>query len=198
MMFERFTNEARRVLVDAQHHARRLGHNYLGCEHLLLAVATSESDAGSVLRSLGATPQAVEGSAQRRLGTPTGVLDGEALAAIGIDLEKVQQRIEAAFGPNALNRRRRPALQRHGWWRRRHSCHPASPQPLRFTPRAKKSLELSLREALTRGDDHVGIEHLTLALASMKDGIAPRILADLGVPTAQVRAGIIDRYRRAS
>jgi ATP-dependent Clp protease ATP-binding subunit ClpA len=197
MMLERFTNEARRVLVDAQHHARRLGHNYVGCEHLLLAVACSDSDAGTVLRSLGASPQAVEGSARRRLGGASGVLDGEALAAIGIDLEHVQQRIEAAFGPNALDRRR-PALRRRGLWRRRRSCHPASPQGLRFTPRAKKSLELSFHEALTRGDDHVGIEHLTLALASMKDGLAPRILADLGVPPAQVRADIIDRYRRAS
>jgi ATP-dependent Clp protease ATP-binding subunit ClpA len=195
-MLERFTNEARHVLVDAQRHARRLGHNYLGCEHLLLAVAISESEAGTVLRSLGAMPEAVEASALRRLGTPAGVIDPDALAAIGIDLENVRQRIEAVFGPNALNRSPRRAAPRRRGWRRRRSCGPDSPLP--FTPRAKRSLELSLREALARGDGHIGVEHLTLALSAMKDGLAPRILADLGVPSEQVRADVLDRYRRAS
>lgn len=197
-MFERFTNQARQVLVEAQLHARRLGHNYLGCEHLLLAVASSDSGAGEVLRSLGATPQAVEESAQRGLGAPTSVIDREALAAIGIDLETVQQRIEAAFGPNALNRRRPSAPRRRGWRRRRPSCDLQNAHRLVLTPRAKKSLELSLREALDRGDGHIGIEHLTLALATMKDGLASWIFADLGVSPGQVRADVIDRYRQAS
>lgn len=194
-MFERFTNEGRHLLVDAQRHAHRLGHNYLGCEHLLLALASSQSDAGAVLRSLGAMLEAVEASALHRLGTPAGVIDRDALAAIGIDFEKVQQRVEAVFGPNALNRRPRPTPPRRGW-RRRRSCGPKS--SLRFTPRAKKSLELSLDEALARGDGHIGVEHLTLALTSMRDGLAPRILADLGLPSEQVRAAVIDRYRRAN
>ena len=38
-MLERFTDSARHLLVQAQHEARRLGHNYIGCEHLLLAAA---------------------------------------------------------------------------------------------------------------------------------------------------------------
>ena len=40
-MFERFTDTARHVVVQAQHDARRLGHNYIGCEHLLLAAAAA-------------------------------------------------------------------------------------------------------------------------------------------------------------
>lgn len=146
---ERFTNEARQVLVDAQRNARRLGHNYLGCEHLLIALARSESDAGAVLRSLGATPEAVEASALRRLGPLAGVIDRDAPAAIGIDLENVQERIEAAFGPGALNRSRRPGPRRRGWRRGRRSYRMDS--SLRFTPRVKKSLALSLREAQARG-----------------------------------------------
>jgi ATP-dependent Clp protease ATP-binding subunit ClpA len=38
MMFERFTPDARTVVVHAQEHARRLGHRYIGCEHLLLGI----------------------------------------------------------------------------------------------------------------------------------------------------------------
>ena len=39
-MFERFTADGREIVVAAQKHARRLGHNYIGCEHLLLSAAS--------------------------------------------------------------------------------------------------------------------------------------------------------------
>jgi ATP-dependent Clp protease ATP-binding subunit ClpA len=113
MMFERFTDGARHVVVQAQHVARRLGHNYIGCEHLLLALAEDTGPAGAVLRDQGVTPQAVEAQIVRIIGrgtTGTGPadplhgLDQEALAAIGIDLDVVRARLEAAFGPDALDR----------------------------------------------------------------------------------------------
>jgi ATP-dependent Clp protease ATP-binding subunit ClpA len=50
MMFERLTDTARHVVVQAQHDARRLGHNYIGCEHLLLAAAAAAEPAGAILR----------------------------------------------------------------------------------------------------------------------------------------------------
>ena len=49
-MFERFTGTARHVVVQAQADARRLGHNYIGCEHLLLAAAAAGEPASTVLR----------------------------------------------------------------------------------------------------------------------------------------------------
>jgi ATP-dependent Clp protease ATP-binding subunit ClpA len=60
MMFERFTVEARTVVVHAQEHARRLGHRYVGCEHLLLAAASTDQPASAVLREQGITPERVE------------------------------------------------------------------------------------------------------------------------------------------
>ena len=39
-MFERFTDNARQVVVQAQSEARQFGHGFIGCEHLLLAVVT--------------------------------------------------------------------------------------------------------------------------------------------------------------
>ena len=59
-MFERFTADARTVVVHAQQHARRLGHRYIGCEHLLLALVAIDAPAGSVLREHGLTPARVE------------------------------------------------------------------------------------------------------------------------------------------
>ena len=57
-MFERFTDDARHMVVRAQQDARRLGHNYIGCEHLLLAVAAADEPAGAVLRTKTSRPNA--------------------------------------------------------------------------------------------------------------------------------------------
>ena len=67
-MFERFTDGARQVVVRAQEDARRLGHNYIGCEHLLLAASEAGEPAGVVLRDQGVTPERVEAEILRTIG----------------------------------------------------------------------------------------------------------------------------------
>ena len=158
---------------------------------------------------------------------PTGGLDREALASVGIDLDVVRARIEAVFGPDALTRplpavgpRRRPAwgkgplaglTRRRRRRARRSGPLPAGPPdnaPLLpgpapgghvpFTPRAKKSLELSLREAQALQDNYIGVQHLALALLVPQDGTVPVILSALGAPAAPLRAAILARYRKAS
>jgi hypothetical protein len=110
-MFERFAQDARNAVVDAQKHARRLGHSYIGGEHILLAVVSESSPASAILSAHGITPEYVEAEIIRRVGPGTGAgadlfgsLDRDALAAIGIDLDTVRARIEASFGPQALAR----------------------------------------------------------------------------------------------
>jgi Clp amino terminal domain, pathogenicity island component len=108
-MLERFTPDARAILVQAQYHARRLGHNFIGGEHILLSVVSADQPASAVLRAHGVTPEYVEAELIRwngpgRAGAPSGGLDREALASIGIDLDAVQARIEATFGPHAMAR----------------------------------------------------------------------------------------------
>jgi len=232
-MFERFTGTARHVVAQAQADARRLGHNYIGCEHLLLAVAATSEPASAVLRDQGVTPERVEAEILRTTGRgqgagPLGGLDRQALASIGIDVDAVRARIEAAFGPDALTRAlpaacrsRRPAWgkgplaeltrRRRRRRARRDAPLPAGPPRQRpasagpapgghipFTPRAKKSLELSLREAKALHDNYIGVQHLTLALLALKDGTVPVILSALGAPAAPLRAAILARYRKAS
>src|SRR5215470_14580657 len=228
MMFERFTGTARHVVVQAQEDARRLGHNYIGCEHLLLAAAATGEPASAVLRDQGVTPERVEAEILRTIGRgqtadPLGGLDRQALAFLGIDLDVVRARIEAAFGPDALTgalpaacRSRRPAwgkgplaelTRRRRRRRAPRSAGPRGDAPLLpgaprghipFTPRAKKSLELSLREAKALHDYYIGVQHLTLALLDLQDGMVPVILTALGAPAASLRAAILARYRKAS
>lgn len=135
MMFERFTLDARTVVIHAQEHARRLGHRYVGCEHLLLAVASAGQPASAVLREQGITPEHVEEEIVRRVGLGGGAglfsdLDRDALSAIGIDLDAVRARIEASFGTRIPH----PGRQRHARWAapvpvEPPSRHPAGPDP---------------------------------------------------------------------
>ena len=67
-MFERFTGEARAAVAQAQEHARRLGHRYIGCEHLLLAAASTAEPASAALREHGVTPERVETEIVRLVG----------------------------------------------------------------------------------------------------------------------------------
>ena len=232
-MFERFTGTARNVVVQAQTDARRLGHNYIGCEHLLLASAAAAEPAGAVLRDHGVTPERIEAAILRTVGRgqtadPLGGIDRQALASIGIDVDVVRARIEATFGPDALTRAVPAACRsRRPVWgkgplaeltRRRHRRradrnaplpagpfrqHPAFAGPvpgghIPFTPRAKKTLELSLREAEALHDTCIGVQHLALALLAPKDGTVPVIVSSLGVPATSLRAAILARYRKAS
>jgi ATP-dependent Clp protease ATP-binding subunit ClpA len=172
-MFERFTREARQSVEQARLEARALGHQCVGTEHLLIGVAAGSGRAAGVLADHGATPDAVRAA----VAAP---LDADALASLGIDLEEIRRRVEAEFGPGALERGRR----RH---RRRH---------VEFTPDAKKALELSLREALAAGDNHIGPEHVLLGLLRDEKVEAVAVLRRTGAPVAAVRDALKPAKRR--
>ena len=108
-MPKQFTGDARQVVVCASEQARRLGHGFIGGEHLLYGLASGDGEVGAVLRERGVTPERVEAEFVRLIGpenTASGslfdTLDRDALTTIGIDLDTVRERIEAAFGPAAL------------------------------------------------------------------------------------------------
>ncbi len=112
-MFERFTEQARQVVVLAQEEARTLRHDYIGTEHLLLGLLREENG-----------------------------LAARACASLNIDVERVRAQVVGIVGPRD---------------------EVASGQ-LPFTPRAKKVLELALREALSLGHNYIGTEHVLLGL----------------------------------
>jgi ATP-dependent Clp protease ATP-binding subunit ClpA len=188
-MFERFTQPAREAVARAQEEARGLGHRYIGCEHLLVALAGAPNGdaAASAMRRAGLSADALRDAVADEL-PPPGALDARALAAIGIDLDEVRRRVEEAFGPGALERRR--------------PCHPGrrpeQPGALPFTPRSKKALELALRGAVARGDDHIGSEHVLIGVleAMAPDGPAACALARLGVPPRRL-SQLLDPERSA-
>jgi ATP-dependent Clp protease ATP-binding subunit ClpA len=138
-MFERFTNQSRRVVVLAQEEARKLDHNYIGTEHILL---------GLLHEGKGAAAQA--------------------LTSMGVTLEAGRSQVELIIG--------------------RGQSEPSGHIP--FTARAKKSLELSLREALQLSHNYIGTGHLLLGLMRQGDNMAVRILGNLHVDLADLRTRV--------
>jgi ATP-dependent Clp protease ATP-binding subunit ClpC len=140
-MFERFTDRARRVVVLAQDEARGLNHNWIGTEHLLLAVIREGQGVGA-----------------------------KALEAMQISLDAARQQVESIIG-----RGQEPVGDGH----------------IAFTPRAKKVLELSLREALQIGHNYIGTEHILLGLIREGDGVAAQVLVNLGSDLNRARQQVI-------
>ena len=211
-MFERFTAPARQVVVGAQDQARRLDHRAVTTPHLLLGLL--ESDAGELLRAHGVTAQAVRDDLAKLVDQHPRAADDDAavLAALGIDMARIRAAVEANFGPGALDRPivAPPQESRRllGRWRvlrggrqprqgelesMRASGAPRGHIP--FTPAAKKALELSLRESLRLGDNHIGAEHVTLGLLRASDGVAAVVLDRLGVDAAAVRRDAEERLQ---
>jgi ATP-dependent Clp protease ATP-binding subunit ClpA len=189
-MFERFTDPARQVVIAAQTESRQLGHRHVGTEHLLLGLLHDPTSiAGLVLIDVGVTAATVRPEVARRL--RPGHLDADALATLGIDLEAVRRAVEGSFGPGALNGSATGCRrQRRG--RRNTISH------TRFTPRSKKVLELSLREALRLHDRETGSEHILLGLLREGRGLAIEILDDLGAEPGRVQAALIRRIQRTA
>jgi ATP-dependent Clp protease ATP-binding subunit ClpC len=93
----------------------------------------------------------------------------KALESLGISLEAVREKVEETIGPAGTA---------------------ASGAPP-FTPRAKKVLELSLREALQLGHNYIGTEHLLLGLIREGEGVAAQVLVSLGADLSRVRQQVI-------
>ena len=185
-MFERFTQQARIVAVRAQEEARGLDHGYIGTEHLLLALLNEDAGvAYTVLHTAGLNQKQARAAARRLAAgrpRPLGAGDAEALREIGIDLNAVRARVEAAFGPGALSAVPQP--RRRGLLRRR--CQPMSGE-IPFTPNSKKALELSWREAQRLHDGSIDTGHLLLGLLHDGDGLAVAILRGAGLTPDRLR-----------
>lgn len=196
-MFERFTTQARDVVVGAQAEARQLGHRYIGTEHLLLAMLDPKrGGAGTIVSAAGLDQAKARAEVARLVGVPE-LSDGDAAAlrSIGIDLDAIRAKLEQTFGPGALDCP--PPKRRRGLFRRRLSPMPAVGH-IPFTPRAKKVLELSLREALRLKHGYIGTEHLMLGLIREGEGLAAKIMVDAGINLVALRRTVEESLRKAA
>jgi ATP-dependent Clp protease ATP-binding subunit ClpC len=140
-MFDRFTERAIKVIMLAQEEARRLRHNFVGTEQILLGLIA-------------------EG---------TGIA-AKAMTALGITLTDVRLEVETLLGKG--------------------SSIVFSEVP--FTPRSKRILDLALKESQQLGHAYVDTEHLLLGLLQDGEGLAAKVLANLGLDLEEIRAKVME------
>jgi ATP-dependent Clp protease ATP-binding subunit ClpA len=198
-MFERFAPSARETVLGAREQARRRRHPHLGTEHLLLALLEpAAGGAPALLRDAGVDAARVRRDVDRLVGPgprPLDAQDEAALRTIGIDLPAVLSHIEQLLGPEALTPTPSGSSRRRGWLRRREPSGALGP---RVSPRFKKVLELSLREARALRDDSIAPEHLLLGLLREGDGLAARILTGADVDLRRLRSATLLALRPAA
>jgi ATP-dependent Clp protease ATP-binding subunit ClpA len=191
-MFERFTKDARQIVVRARLEADELHRPTIETEHLLLAMLTGSGPATDVLHEAGVELADVRATVTR-LAEPAPALldaqDAEALRSVGIDVDAVLARILESFGPDALVP---PVTTKRGWFGRRRR--PAG----RFAPRTKKVLELSLREAIRLQHGEISSGHLLLGLLRDGNGLGVKVLTEAGVDLDQLRDRTQERLRPAA
>ncbi|MDJ0798996.1 MAG: ATP-dependent Clp protease ATP-binding subunit [Calothrix sp. MO_167.B12] len=141
-MFEHFTSEAIKVVMLAQEEARRLGHNFVGTEQILLGL----------------------------LGEKTGIA-AEVLTELGVNHKEARQEVERIIGRGS------------GYL----------PPEIPFTPKVKSLFEQAFKEARRLGNNFIGTEHLLLGLTEAGEGVAAKVLQNLGVDLSQVRNLVIRR-----
>jgi ATP-dependent Clp protease ATP-binding subunit ClpA len=144
-MFERFTNHARHVVVLAQEEARKLRHNYIGTEHILLGLI-GESDG----------------------------LASRVITGFGLSLEGARQEVTTIVGTG------KHELAGH----------------IPFTPRAKKTLELALREALQLQHNYIDTEHILLGALREGEGVASQVLKKYADPLV-IRMAVLNQLPSA-
>ncbi|MEA5569312.1 ATP-dependent Clp protease ATP-binding subunit [Anabaena sp. UHCC 0399] len=141
-MFEHFTSEAIKVIMLAQEEARRLGHNFVGTEQILLGL----------------------------MGEGTGVA-AKVLTELGVTLKDARREVEKIIGRGS------------GF----------VPPEIPFTPKVKSLFEQSFREAHGLGHNYINTEHLLLGLTEAGEGVAAKVLQNLGVDLRNVRSAVIRR-----
>jgi ATP-dependent Clp protease ATP-binding subunit ClpA len=175
---ERFSDTARGAVRQARDQAHGLHHDYIGTEHLLLALLTGDGGiATRVLQAHGVSQETVRAAIVDESGED---LDREALATLGIDLDVVRAAVEASLGPGALDA---PASSAPGGGRQpfTRSINPARrPVGPWFTRPAKKSLELALREAVQHHRREIDSGDLLVGIIRAEGGLGARILEKLG------------------
>lgn len=141
-MAKRFTENAQKIILIAQEEAKRLNHDYVGTEHILLGLS------------------AIDGTVSHKI-----------LTQLGVSFRKVRQEIEKMVGIG-------DTIMLLG--------------EIPFTPRAKKVLEFSVEESQMLGMEHIGTEHILLGLVREEEGMAGKILENLGLNLDMIRDAVLN------
>jgi ATP-dependent Clp protease ATP-binding subunit ClpA len=167
-MFGRLTDRSRGCVQAAFEEARRLGHDSVGDEDLLLGILRNEEGiAAEALSSLGVTLEDAREESEDML--------SYALASIGISLQEIRHEAGEAFEMRVPDDRRIP-----------------------YSPRAKKALVEARKTMRGLGDRYLGAEHILLGILRNEEGTAVRLLSGMGVSPEALEEKLFELRGRAA
>ena len=180
-MFERFTDSARRLVVEAQDHAHRREDERIGVEHLLLAACEPDDGGVSGVLSQAGITAATFGAFLDNYD------ESDELESIGVDLAAVSSAADSAFGDGALERASKGSQGRRGLLRR------SLGNSKRFTNEAKVVLEQSLHVSLAHRHKVIADAHVVIAVLDSRHGPVARFIRLGGIDVSDVKSGLVVR-----
>jgi uncharacterized damage-inducible protein DinB len=173
------TPTAKEAIVSAVSIARSLNHHYVGSEHLLLGVLDlSDAETATVLEELGLASESIRADVLKKLGErgePTNPDRSFEQLRYKMRRQTIYFQREDFKGPDMPPNDDQPS---------------GSSRFDRFTERARKTLQLAQEEAQHFNHNYIGTEHILLGLVREGDGVAARVLNNLGIELNKVRSAV--------
>jgi ATP-dependent Clp protease ATP-binding subunit ClpA len=191
-VFDRCDPETRGIVDTAISSAGELGHNYIGTEHLLLALSERRHVLPDAVASLLPAASAVRSGISSVIGEPLR-RDSELLRSIGVDLEQVRTAVRRTFGDEAIERLGRRRIQQpwQPWRRPSRRCTSLLGGTMTVARRVKEAFERASREADRRGRCLIEPATLLLGVVEVEDALANRLLRDNGIDPDEIRGILI-------
>lgn len=192
-MFDRCDPDTMRVIDTGLAEARRLGHHWLGTEHLLLALVQQPVLLPERVADILPTADQVRSALPDQISGPPRP-DAELLATLGIDLGAVHSTVRQTFGTDAVERvtQRRVHQPWQPWRRPSRRCTSLLGGSMRVAPRAKEALDHAAQDASRRGRTAIEPADLLLGIIEVESALANKLLRDSGVEPTHIQRALRD------
>jgi ATP-dependent Clp protease ATP-binding subunit ClpA len=192
-VFDRCHPDTRAVIDLAVDESRRLGHDWLGTEHLLVAFAQRPDLIPEAAARLLPEAPALRGALSRLLSEPPPGTAPELLKTVGVDLHEIRAAVRRTFGDEAFEQlsRRRVHQPWQPWRRPSRRCTHLLSGAMSMAPRLKEAFERARQEAESPQRSTIAPATLLISMIDVEDAPSNRLLRDLGVDPQQIRQALL-------
>jgi hypothetical protein len=193
VVFDRCDADTLAVIDLGADESRRLGHDWLGTEHLLLAFGQRRQLLPDAAAGLLPDAGAMRAALARVLSAPPPTRAPELLRTVGVDLDQVRAAVRQTFGDEAVDRlsRRRVHQPWQPWRRPSRRCTSLLTGSKSVAPRLKQAFERARNEADRRQRTTIDPATLLIGMIDVEDALSNRLLRDIGVDPAQLRQALL-------
>lgn len=192
-MFDRCDADTVAIIDLGADESRRLGHDWLGTEHLLLAFGQRPQLLPGAAAALLPDAGAMRAALARVLSAPPPNSAPELLRTVGVDLDQVRAAVRQTFGDEAVDRlsRRRVHQPWQPWRRPSRRCTSLLTGSKSMAPRLKQAFERASNEADRRRQTTIEPAALLIGMIDVEDALSNRLLRDIGVDPGQLRQALL-------